>query len=301
MKLLSARLVVSLVLSIGISVTTAETAAWQETTWRGERSFRAVAGDWAAIVSAERARLVYLGRGDGQRNLLFETADRSDPVGWGGHRVWLGPQATWSSGGWPPPTAWEKAPAERVMAREERIELVLPDAGDGWPRMIRAYFWADGKLHCVVRTEGGTRAAQVIQILQVATSAVVTARALPAPTVPRGYVLVHLGRQPSPRYVFPEPPQVARHAEGIELHYNATTEKIGLLPQALDAHFAEGGLRVTRGRESGAAEATPDDGFVTQVYVGSPSTPLIELEQLSPAWKPGGDAEFEMIVEPRAG
>lgn len=280
---------------------TAPAAEWRETTWRGETAYEADAAGWTAIVSAERARLVYLGRGDGKANLLFETAERSDPVGWGGHRVWLGPQSAWSSGGWPPPAAWEKAPAERVIAQADRIELVLPDAGDGWPRLTRVYFWGEGKLHCVVRTRGGTRPAQVIQILQVATSAVVTARAAPTATVPRGYVLVHLGRQPSPQYVFPEPPQVARHGEAVELHYNGTTEKIGLRPTALEAHFAEGGLRVTRGREAGAIDAAPDDGFVTQVYLGSPSTPLIELEQLSPAWKPGGDAEFEMIVEPRAG
>ena len=36
------------------------------------------------------------------RNLMLETATRSDRMGWSGHRVWLGPQSLWA---WPPPSA----------------------------------------------------------------------------------------------------------------------------------------------------------------------------------------------------
>src|SRR3954469_546970 len=108
------------------------TAEWHATTWQGERAITAASAGWKAIVSLERARLVHFGRDDSETNLLFAPATTHDPAGWGGHRVWLGPQATWA-GGWPPPAAWEQSGAESFSLSDGTLRLVIPDAGDGWP------------------------------------------------------------------------------------------------------------------------------------------------------------------------
>ncbi|HRH76686.1 MAG TPA: hypothetical protein PK129_04990 [Cellvibrionaceae bacterium] len=43
----------------------------------------------------------------------------------------------------------------------------MRDAGDGWPRLTRSYGWEEGRFICGVEIHGGTRPAQIIQILQV--------------------------------------------------------------------------------------------------------------------------------------
>ena len=272
---------------------------WKTTTWNGERAFAASSGQWKAIVSVERARLVYFGADAGDHNLLFVPSTRSDPAGWGGHRLWLGPQTTWSNG-WPPPAAWEKSAAERVAVNRSRLELTMPDAHDGWPRLTRVYFWADGRLHCDARASGGTRTAQIIHILQVPALAEVRVHAAPKPDAPRGYVQVHLGRHPSPRKIFPTPPHVTESAAGeLTLKFADRMEKLGFTPQPLVARIGANNLTIDRGASHGAVDSTPDDGYVTQVYLGSGQSPLIELEQLSTLYVAGGEANFEIVIEAR--
>src|SRR5690606_6276552 len=123
---------------------------WQPTTWRGEEAYESRSGGWHAIVSVARARLVHFGATADDRNLLFETATRDHPQGWGGHRVWLGPQGTWPSGWWPPPPEWESTAAERATVREDVLELPIRPAGHGWPRWTRTYHWEGDALVCGV-------------------------------------------------------------------------------------------------------------------------------------------------------
>ena len=88
-----------------------EKSVWQPLSWNGERAFAAESHGWRAVVSVERARLVYFGAVGAEHNLLFAPATRTGPHGWGGHRLWLGPQSLWN---WPPPAAWESSPARSV-------------------------------------------------------------------------------------------------------------------------------------------------------------------------------------------
>jgi len=273
-------------------------AAWQPVTWNGEHAFAAVSGEWKAIVSVERGRLVYFGAAKEEHNLLFAPSTRGHVAGWGGHRIWLGPQTSWVRN-WPPPDAWEHSAAAVVAIDGARLVLTLSDSPDGWPRLTREYFWRDGRLHCNARASGGTRDAQIIHILQVPALAEVELQATPTADAPRGYVLVHLGRQPSPEGKFSPPKQVAEVAGKLQLKFTNTMEKLGFTPQPLLARIGHASLRVERGESAGNALTLPDEGFATQVYLGNDQSPLIELEQLSPLWRAGEDANFEIVIEGR--
>lgn len=280
----------------GRSAATAEKSIWHPLTWNGERAFVADSGQWRAIVSADRARLVYFGAAGREHNLLFAPAERNGPHGWGGHRLWLGPQSLWN---WPPPAAWESSPAKAVAEQGGRLIVTLPEAGDGYPSLVHEYYWGPDGLHCNARISGGTRAVQIIHIVQVPDR--VTVRSIQAPPTayaPRGYVQVHLGRTPSPQPNFAAPGQVTPASDGLQLHFTGVMEKLGFPPQPLHGVVDGQGLRVERGTITGAVGATPDEGFSTQVYLGRPDGPLIELEQLSPYFRPGQPASFEIVIVP---
>jgi hypothetical protein len=270
--------------------------AWTETTWNGERVFVANSAGVEAIVSADRGRLVYFGLENEGRNFLFRPPSRRDPAGWGGHRVWLGPQTDWSKN-WPPPAGWDAAPPERIQVDGSRLEFAMADAGDGWPRITRLYFWRDGKLHCDARMSGGSRPAQIIHIVQVPATTEAEMKAAPSPDVPRGYTQVHLGRGLIPVKQFPEPSQITDAAGKLRVKFSGKMDKFGFTPQPILARV-EGGItmRIERGAETGQAISTPDEGFATQIYLGSARGPVIELEQLSPLFPAGTDASFEIII-----
>ena len=274
------------------------TSAWKQTTWNGERAFQAATPQWLAIVSVDRARLVYLGRRDGEHNLLFAPSTLNDPAGWGGHRLWLGPQSTWPQG-WPPPGAWEKSSAESVRVDGVRLELKLGDAGDGWPRLMRVYRWENDGLHCEAVSSGGTRSAQFIHIVQVPPEAEVEVRSAPRPDLPVGYAQLHLGRTPSPQKKFTTPPHVSESAGVLRLRITHSAEKLGFDPQPLIGRTAGSELRVERGVNSGVVVAAPDEGLFTQVFLGDGHDSFIELEQLSPLCKAGSVARSEIILRPQ--
>jgi hypothetical protein len=272
-------------------------SAWEPTTWCGEPAYAATCRGWRAVVSVERGRLVAFGpAGDAGRNLLFAPPTRSDPAGWGGHRAWLGPQDTWP-GGWPPAKAWEYSAAAKAGVSGVRLTLDLPPSGGDWPDLLREYFWSDDALHCRVYARGGHRPAQIIEILQVRPEAVVTVQARPEEHARHGYVQLHLGRTPSPQPVFTPPPHVTERGHGgLELRFLNRTEKLGFKPQPLSARIDDVVLEVSPGEMSGEVVSTPDEGFVTQVYLGSGENQLIELEQLSPMFRSGSPAMFELVL-----
>lgn len=271
-------------------------AAWRETTWNGERVFVASSAGREAIVSADRARLVYFGLEHEARNFLFLPSSRRDPAGWGGHRVWLGPQTDWAKN-WPPPAGWDAMPPEHIKVDGPRLEFAIADAGGGWPRITRIYFWRDGKLHCDARMSGGSRPAQIIHIVQVPATVAAEMDATPSSDVPRGFVQVHLGRGLVPVKQFPEPSQVTDAAGKLQVKFSGKMDKFGFTPQPILARLESGGtMRIERGAETGNAVSTPDEGFATQIYLGSTRGPVIELEQLSPLFPAGADASFEIII-----
>ena len=127
---------------------------WQSVRWHDEQAYELETTPWRAIVSVERGRLVHFGPARSEINFVFAPATKDAPDGWGGHRVWLGPQVTWKNI-WPPPDAWEKSAPEKVASTGSRLELTLPGAGDGWPRISRVYELVDGKLACRVLVAAG--------------------------------------------------------------------------------------------------------------------------------------------------
>lgn len=270
--------------------------AWTPTTWRGEQAYELVTDRWHAIVSADRGRLVHFGRADaGAPNLLFETDSRSNPFSWGGHRVWLGPQALW---GWPPPDAWERSAAEQVSLEDGRIELQVPDAGDGFPRMTRIYELDGDRLACRIAVSGGTRSVQVMQILQMPAATTTELRAEPTAKWPRGYFRVGGGEGPVmvPDLALPAAITEMGHGE-VRMAYFGRSDKLAFAPQTIVARTADAVLRLEIGASRGEVEATPDDGYYTQVYVGHPGAPVVEIEQFSPQWQAGEDGEFSMYID----
>ncbi len=274
---------------------TEDTKVWQPVVWNGERALVAESESRKAIVSLERSRLMFFGPAAPATNLLLAPATRDNRNYWGGHRLWLGPQSTWAKI-WPPPDAWEYRGPESFTTDAGVLRLLMPDAGDGWPRLTRTYRWAGPRLVCGAELHGGTRPAQIIHILQVPPEGRVLVAAVPETAAPDGYVLLPAGDWPKLTAQFKPPLHVtplAGHA--LELRHVEAVLKPGFRPQALIAHRAGFALHVERGEQRGRVVAEPDAGFFTQVYLGG-SEPFTELEQLSPAWSPAEPASFEIIV-----
>ena len=168
-----------------VSRATAAAEPWRPLTWHGERALVSDSHGRRAIVSLERGRLLHFGLTDREANTLLAPSTRAQRNYWGGHRLWLGPQSTWGKF-WPPPDAWEYLGAESFTAEAGVLRLVMPDAGEGWPRLRRTYQWDGPHLVCGAELLGGTRPAQIIQILQLPATARVRKlkpQATPGPTL----------------------------------------------------------------------------------------------------------------------
>ena len=265
--------------------------------WHGENALVSASNGWRAIVSLDRGRLVHFGpdAADGP-NLLFAPDTRDDPAGWGGHRVWLGPQARWPSI-WPPPDAWEKSGPDFQTVTDGILRMLLPDAGDGWPRVTRTYQWDGARLVCGVELSGGTRPAQIIQIIQIPRDDWTEAQAHAEPGVPLGYVLLPAGEVHQLTKEFAAPQHVSRQGDTLRLKHIGVIQKLGFRPEALAGGRTDGrSVTVRRGPQSGQAVDAPDQGFFTQVYLGG-NEPFIELEQLTSIWAPKIPARSTVIIE----
>src|SRR5690606_35753234 len=143
------RRLVALAAAIGAaSAALASDGGWIPVRWQDENAYELRQSEWRAIVSVNRGRLVHFGPADREENLLVAVASKDTPAGWGGHRVWLGPQNAWAPF-WPPPAAWEKSAAEKVTVGGNTLTLEMPPAGQGWPQLARVYSLTDdGELAC---------------------------------------------------------------------------------------------------------------------------------------------------------
>ncbi len=269
---------------------------WQRVQWHGEDSLTSTSQGWKAIISLVRARLVHFGPADHEINLLFETADRANPAGWGGHRLWLGMQKDWASI-WPPPAAWESSAAARVTERSGQLRLELSPVDDGWPDLVRTYQWHGDTLVCGAEFRGGSRPAQFISIFQVPRTAEILMRADPGLELPAGYVQLPSGAGPFARK-FSETEHVQRSATAdiVRLRHLGHIAKLGFEPQTIIAHVAGYTLSVGRGPETGERVGEPDEGFHSQVYLGRADEPFIELEQLTSLWAGGKNASASVLL-----
>jgi len=265
-------------------------ATWAPLTWNGEPAWASASQGWRAVVSIARGRLMHFGPDGTDLNLLLAPGSRANRNRLGGHRLWLGPQATWSKN-WPPPEAWEYREPETVTQAAGVLRLAMPATGDDWPQLTRTYHWDGPALVCGAEFSGGTRPAQFVQILQVPATVRVAVASRPEPDFPAGYVrLAPFAAR------FEEPPAVTRTNHSLALRHTGAVVKLGFRPQALTGRIGGFELRVSRGGQTGQTAGDPDEGFHTQVYLSEANEAFAELEQLSPLFAPGQRARFEILL-----
>ena len=288
----------------------AHAGPWTATTWHNEQAYAATSdsGNWVAIVSVERGRLVHLGATTADAdNLILFTPSRDDRLGWGGHRAWLGPQTSWPAF-WPPPDAWEKSAAKpRLMLKNRALVLQPPATGiAGWPNLSRGYQWRGESLSCTVAVEGPVNCdVQVVQIIQIPTDAVIEVDVEPTPDLPNGYIQLGSYFRPEARTTF-EPPEHVGPALGFMQrsfkHVPGEPEKFGFKNRALVVRRNGVSLTMRRGEILGGDEVgEPENGFNTQIFFGG-SEPFVEIEQLSPLLRQTGRPfrSFGIALTPRS-
>ena len=275
---------------------------WQSFRWNGEPAWASDSGDWRAVVSVERARLIYLGPRNGDANLLYAPPLPQEYFRQrGGHIFWLGPQSEWTGkwGAWPPPAEWEQQPAASIQTDGAQLSLSHPCPDPSRPQLRRSYRWQGDTLLCEVAWSGGTGDHQAIQILQLPPRATVEARRL-ASEAP-GFVRFDTnGKQSFEPVVLGD--EVTLVSEKIaRFSARATPAKFGFRPHTLDARIGGYGLELGRGELHGVTLDSPDRGFETQVFLGNTTYPFVEIEQLTPRLKNRGPTQnsFTILIKPR--
>ena len=275
---------------------------WKSTRWNGEPAWLSDSGAWRAIISTERARLIYLGPKDDDTNLLYAPALPQEYFRQrGGHIFWLGPQSEWTGkwGPWPPPEEWEQQAAASVQTDGPRLSLTLRRPDKNRPQLKRSYRWDHDVLFCEASWSGGNGDYQAIQILQLPLSATVQARRL-SENAP-GFVRFDTkGKQGFEAKVLGQEVTLTS-VDTVRLAATGTPAKFGFRPHTLDAHIGDYGMELGRGDMQGIVLNAPDRGFETQVFLGGEKYPFVEIEQLTPRLKNRGPEEntFTMWIKPR--
>lgn len=285
-----------LVVCFGCLSAAMATEQWTPVEWNQEKAFLLEGKRWKAIVSVDRGRLVHFGpRAKPELNLLLSPADPADRYGYGGHRVWLGPQQEWPSI-WPPPEAWEKSPAATVNLQDGCLVLTMPASPQGWPTLVRSYTSEGESLACGVTMVGGTKSVQVMQILRtpIETEVQIEPRINPA----NGETMRLLAAPEGFKSSGLLPPQGRATGAYWLFQYNDSHIKLGFAVQTLVARYRGVEWTCARGQNLGGLVDEPDGGLYTQIYLGSAkSDPVVELEQLSPRWRAGEPNQSVMILD----
>jgi len=137
---------------------------------------------------------------------------------------------------------------------------------------------------------------QVIQIMQTPPDTKVELRPVPNAKWPRGYFRVGGEVGPNMQPDLPLPAGVEEVPGGVVVSIAGKSDKLAFPPQTLVARVGEYRLSLECGESRGPVVAAPDDGFYTQVYIGNPQGPVVEIEQFSPQWQAGAAGEFTMYV-----
>lgn len=259
-------------------------SAWEKTTWRGETAWSSTRGTVRAVVTEVRCRLIYLGSLDGTVNLINAPYPQTLPDGkgnWpnqGGHRFWLGPQSRWK---WPPLPEWEYSAAAEVTVDGPVLTLHERHDDLAYPALAREYAWEDSRLRCTARWQDNGRPYFGLHVVPVDVPFSVTARLDKRAGVPAGAVLAQM-INPEPPLTLPHP-SITVEGDRATVRSGVKVVKLGFVPQALTITRPSGWkLSVLPGPYQGTALDVPDQGYLSQVWVGGPGPELAELEQLSP-------------------
>lgn len=267
---------------------------WSKTVWHGERAWKAASGQWLAIVSEERARLVFFGGAAGDHNLLF--APPGPGAFAGGHIFWLGPQSTWPVD-WPPVSDWD-SPADNVRVDGDTLIVELPNNAPEWQAVTRTYRWEDETLILGSSWSPGVPGRQAIHIVQLPRSAIVEVAAGSTTRTARPFAIFdNAGLQPGD-FETPVSNECVRVSENgsVSVRADGRAMKLGFLPQPIFARVGGAILALERGAQTGAGIASNFDGRLTQIYLGGDRNPapFLEIEQLSPVLEAmDGRAGFE--------
>jgi hypothetical protein len=167
------------------------------------------------------------------------------------------------------------------------LTVVQARIDPGYPAVVREYAWEGGRLRCTARWKDDGEPHFGLHVVPVDVPLTLVARLVRTDGVPAGAVAAQMVH-PEPALSLPHP-SVEVHGDLATVSSGIKTVKLGFAPQALTIARPHGWtLSVQPGPCEGVATGAPDQGYLSQVWVGSPKDPLAELEQLSPYLK--GDA-----------
>lgn len=255
---------------------------WKRIQWHEEAAWESHQKGIQAVVSEERARLIYLGTEEGRHNLLNAPLPRKEPLAsdaspnWGGHRFWLGPQSRWN---WPPPKDWEFSSAQNTEVIESKIVLHLSHRDPDYPEVEREYAWEGSRLRCTVRWRGGPRPFYAMQVVAIDLPAEMVVKLQPRDDIPQGLIRV-VGDKPNHSPL----PHGAVNVEKdhATIRSGVAVGKFGVAPQSLTVRRDNIDLILYPGPLHGTATDSPDLGYLTEIWVGDSSSKFCELEQISP-------------------
>lgn len=265
----------------------ATTAIWEKSEWQGEAAWISVNEGVRAVVTEARSRLIYLGAADGSFNLinaplpLLRPSQNNPWPNQGGHRFWLGPQHRWV---WPPPTEWEYASIQVATAKDGVLILHHAHVNKDYPALTREYAWDGKRLRCTVRWKDDGKAYFGLHVVAVNTPFVITARLKKTAEVPAGLVVARMV-DPEKPIQLPHP-SITIDGDTATIRGEIQQVKLGFPPQALTIDRPKGWkLSVIPGPATVATAEAPDQGYLSQVWVGNKTHDLAELEQLTPTLK----------------
>ena len=280
-----------LLFSLLLSALAARAAGWTPTVWNNEQAWQSTHHEWTAIVSAERARLIFMGPTGGE-NLLYAPRERQG-WWWGGHLCWFGPQDLW---GWPPPRDLDHSAAARVLVIGDMLRVVHPWTDPAYPPAERDYYWSGDRLVCQMCWADTPRTFCAIQILEVPEDSVVDVAAHPSKALPQGYAIKDSGWKNNVAW-----PTVQWQPGGTRLQMTLPHDAItlGFPDRPLTTHRKGYSLTVSTGPIQGKVISQPNHGWTTVIWSGNFFMRFLELEQFSPMLQPRHHrASFTTYITP---
>ncbi|MFT3784222.1 MAG: hypothetical protein QM790_19610 [Nibricoccus sp.] len=153
-----------------------------------------------------------------------------------------------------------------------------------YPAITREYTWEDSRLRCTARWKDNGSTYFGLHVVAVDTPFAATGRLKKSKEAPIGLVVAQMVAPAEPIHL-PHPSIQVDNAHATVLS-GIETIKLGFPPQPLTIDRPQGWkLSLQRGPHSAETTATPDNGYLSQIWVGDRTQNLAELEQLTPYLK----------------